>query len=283
MVGKRMSENSDRPFNAGRTTAESDAHATVAQQGQVAASTSPWRLNIRVLPQPTDTSCGPTCLQAVYAYYQDPVSLDQLIREIPSLASGGTLAVLLGNHALRRGYRATLYTFNLRIFDPTWFWPQRKDLGQKLRLAVQRRKGRRRHAARAYLEFAELGGDIRFQNLTSALLRHYLGRGIPILSGLSATFLYRSAREQPDTNAEDDIGGDPVGHFVVLSGYHPGDQLVHVADPYPRNPLSGEQRYDVPIEQLLNAILLGVLTYDGNLLMIQPESKWPQKRSWMEP
>ena len=32
-----------------------------------------------------------------------------------------TLAVLLGCHALRRGYEATIYTFNLQVFDPTWF------------------------------------------------------------------------------------------------------------------------------------------------------------------
>ncbi len=28
---------------------------------------------------------------------------------------------MLGNHALRRGYHAHIYTYNLNVFDPTWF------------------------------------------------------------------------------------------------------------------------------------------------------------------
>jgi hypothetical protein len=29
--------------------------------------------------------------------------------------------VWLACHALRRGYDATIYTYNLQLFDPTWF------------------------------------------------------------------------------------------------------------------------------------------------------------------
>ncbi|MCA9161211.1 MAG: hypothetical protein KDA72_22930, partial [Planctomycetales bacterium] len=63
--------------------------------------------------QPDDTTCGPTCLQAVYSYFEDEIPLPQVIAEVPGLAAGGTLAVLLGDHALRRGYDATIYTYNL--------------------------------------------------------------------------------------------------------------------------------------------------------------------------
>ena len=66
-------------------------------------------------------TCGPTCLQAVYRYFGDDLPLEQVVAETPSLAEGGTLAVLLGCHALRRGYQATIYTFNLDVFDPSWF------------------------------------------------------------------------------------------------------------------------------------------------------------------
>jgi ABC-type bacteriocin/lantibiotic exporter with double-glycine peptidase domain len=53
-----------------------------------------------ILPQPDDSTCGPTCLHAIYRYFGDEVPLDQVIREVPSLHSGGTLAVMLRNHAL---------------------------------------------------------------------------------------------------------------------------------------------------------------------------------------
>lgn len=199
-----------------------------------------------------------------------PVS--QLITEIPNVEGGGTLAVMLGSHALRRGYRATLYTYNLRIFDPTWFTLPRPAFADRLRQqGAVRRGAKERHAARAYLEFFDRGGEIRFEDLTSGLIRRHLKRGQPILTGLSATFLYRMSREIPETNKDDDIQGDPVGHFVVLYGYDAEHREVYVADPYPQNPFLAGTSYSVSIDRLINAILLGVLTYDANLLVITPE------------
>jgi len=230
-----------------------------------------FHLDVPLQAQPTDTSCGPTCLQAVYAYFGDKVSLDQLIREIPSVEGGGTLAVSLGVHALKRGYRARLYTYNLKIFDPSWFIPKQVDLSEKLRQQLKHRSGKRRHATHACLEFVEHGGEVRFEDLTGSLIRHHLLRGRPILTGLSATFLYRSPRELPDTNEDDDIRGEPLGHFVVLKGINKEDHTVIVADPYEANPLSQDRLYEVPMERLINAILLGVLTYDANLLIIRPK------------
>lgn len=251
------------------------ANASVAHYiARVMTVPHPWRgqLNVPIQPQPTDTSCGPTCLQAVYGYYGDAVSIAQVIQEIPVVEGGGTLGVLLGTHALQRGYQVTLYTHNLRIVDPSWFYPKRQDLNTKLRLQIRHRSGKRRQAARAYLEFVLRGGDLQYADLTSGLIGGYLAQGIPVLTGLSATFLYRTAREDPDTNKDDDILGEPLGHFVVLNGYRPETQTVSIADPYLANPLGREQAYEVPMERLINAILLGVLTYDGNLLIIQPKA-----------
>src|SRR4051812_20780193 len=97
-------------------------------------------LDFRILPQPTETTCGPTCLQAVYQYYGDQMSLTKLIDEIPYLEEGGTLAVMLGNHALKRGYKAKIYTYNLHMFDPTWFLHPETDL--KRYIAAQKKAKR---------------------------------------------------------------------------------------------------------------------------------------------
>lgn len=232
----------------------------------------PYRLPLEVPKQPTDTSCGPTCLHALYNFHGDPVPISQLIAEIPKIEGGGTLAVMLGSHALRRGYQAVLYTYNLRIFDPIWFGLPRSEFADRLRQqCAVRTKPKERMAARAYLDFFELGGKIGFEDLTSSLIRRHLKRGQPILTGLSATFLYRSIREIPETNKDDDIRGDPVGHFVVLYGYDAEHREVYVADPYPQNPFLPGTSYSVSIDRLINAILLGVLTYDANLLVITPE------------
>jgi hypothetical protein len=226
-------------------------------------------LQFDILPQPDDNTCGPTCLHAIYRYFGDTIPLDQVIREVPSLRGGGTLAVMLGNHALARGYKASLYTYNLIIFDPTWFRPG-VDLREKLRMREQfASHGKQKLAIRHYVRFLEQGGRIRYEDLSRGLLRHFLKAGLPILTGLSSTYLYRSMRVAEDEK-DDDIRGEVQGHFVVLSGY---DQVAHtvlVADPYSQNPLAGTTTYVTDMDRLIAAILLGVITYDANLLIIEP-------------
>ena len=45
---------------------------------------------------------------------------------------------------------------------------------------------------------------------------------------------------------------------------------MRVADPYQPNPAK-ERYYEVGINRLICSILLGVLTYDANLLVISPQ------------
>ena len=98
---------------------------------------------IKILTQPNDVTCGPTSLHAVYNYYGDIVSLQDVIREVPSLKGGGTLAVMLATHALKRGYNTKIYTYNLRVFDPTWFNSKTTDLISKLEKQLQYKKGKK--------------------------------------------------------------------------------------------------------------------------------------------
>ncbi len=236
------------------------------------------RLHFDILPQPNDTACGPTCLQAVYRYYRDEIPLDRVINETPRLDSGGTLAVFLGCHALRRGYRATLYTYNVRVFDPTWFELPRRALMEKLSAQLPfRQKQRIVRASKGYLEFLKLGGAIRFEDLTPSLIRRHLKRYHPILTGLSATYLYRAMREYGPKDDEDDLRGDPVGHFVVLCGYDQRKREVLIADPMNPNPLVESRTYTLDMYRVINAILLGVLTYDANLLIIEPGGRRKRK------
>jgi len=231
------------------------------------------KLKLQILPQPDLTTCGPTCLQAVYRYYNHSISLKNVIEDIPQFAEGGTLAVILGEDALQRGYRATLYTFNLHVFDPTWFSLPRARLIEKLKQQLEAKSDSKLQAAtRAYLGFLEHGGEIRMTDLTNELIRKYLNRGAPILTGLSATYLYQEQRELSDATP-DDVRGFPTGHFVVLFGYDREKREVLIADPLNPNPLAQEQRYSVSIDRVKTAILLGVMTYDANLLVIEPTSQ----------
>jgi hypothetical protein len=228
----------------------------------------PDRPPIEVHPQPDDTSCGQTCLHAVYRYYGDDLPLERILNEIETLDTGGTLAVTLACHALRRGYRAVIYTYNLQVFDPTWF-SDGVDIEARLEAqAKAKRDAKLRVATKSYLEFLRLGGRLDYEELRPDLLRRLLKRQTPILTGLSATYLYGCAREWEE--GYDDVRGVPMGHFVVLSGYDPETRRIMVADPLRENPAYGSQHYDVGIERLIGAIFLGILTYDANLLVVTP-------------
>jgi hypothetical protein len=227
-----------------------------------------------IYPQPDSTTCGPTCLHAVYRHFDDPITLHQVVSEVKQLEGGGTLAVYLGSHALTRGYKATIYTYNLRIFDPTWFHPGNRDMADKLKRQRDFKRGVAglEVATDAYLEFLNLGGRIRFEVLATSLLRRNLNRSLPLLTGLSATYLYNCAREHSSGNGlfYDDVRGESTGHFVVLAGYDRKERTVLVADPLKPNPVAQTQYYQVSIYRLICAIMLAVLTYDGDLLIIEP-------------
>lgn len=234
-------------------------------------------LELEILRQPDDASCGPTCLHAVYRHFGDEIALPALIEDVPQLSSGGTLAVTLANHALRRGYRAHIVTYNLAVFDPSWFGADPPDLCERLQAQVRLKDDPKlTEATDSYLDFLRLGGTLAMENLTSGLLVSWLEKGRPILTGLSATFLYQSPREVGETKlVEDDLRGVPQGHFVVLSGWDPERRTIRVADPLEDNPGFQEHIYWLPVERVITAILLGVLTYDANLLILDP----PERRT----
>ena len=229
------------------------------------------RLRLQITPQPDDTTCGPTCLHAMYRYFGDDISLKQVLREVPSLRQGGTLGVMLANHALARGYKASIYTYNLMIFDPTWF---QSDVDLRKKLAMRKKatlSAKQRLALEQYLEFIECGGRIYLEDLRRGLLRKFLKRRLPILTGLNSTFLYRTMRVRGDDMADDDIRGEVVGHFVVLCGYNQAHHTVTVADPYSENPYSHTHYYDAELDRVVCSVLLGVMTYDANFLIIEPK------------
>ena len=230
-------------------------------------------LDFDINRQPDSTTCGPTCLHAVYRYYNDPISLPEIISEVSLIEAGGTLEVYLACHALRRGYKTTIFPYNLQIFDPTWSAIPHQEIADKLRRQLSFKKDIPGFevVTSAYLEYLKLGGQLKFEVMTASLIRRYLKKSIPILTGLSATYLYDEAREY-DTGSDpvyDDVRGESTGHFVVLTGYNKNDRSVSVADPLKKNPIASSRYYSVNIYRLICAIMLGILSYDGNLLIIQ--------------
>ncbi|NCX93846.1 MAG: peptidase-C39 like family protein [Gammaproteobacteria bacterium] len=236
-------------------------------------------LNVLIQNQPDGESCGPTSLHAVYQFYDDRVSLDQVIHEVERVVTGGTISAFLGQHALTRGYRASIYVYDLSLFDLTWFKHpdcSNEFLSMKLKEQLKYKHSKRfEEATKAYLDFMAMGGKILYHDLSVAWLREFFELGLPLITGLSSTYLYNCPRERAIGNQMiyDDLRGTPCGHFVVLCGYDEQKRHIVVADPHRQNPISQNNYYKVKAQRLINSIMLGVLTYDANLLMIEPISR----------
>lgn len=222
--------------------------------------------------QPDDVTCGPTCLLSVLRYYGDETPFARLLELTPTNPDGGTLAVFLGQVARALGYRARLYSYNYRVVDPSWSaLPPSEVRARLLRRAEVSPKPKVQAACQAYAAFLAAGGELAFADLSAELLVGALERGRPLLCGLSATYLYDQPRERPDDNAVDDVGGDPVGHFLVICGHAAGGARFSVRDPYSHVPATEEDgSYVVEGRRLLNAILLGIVSFDAVLLEVWP-------------
>lgn len=237
-------------------------------------------IDLKIEPQPDDETCGPTSLHAIYRYYNYKISLDEVIDTVERSHSGGTLSPLLGKHALMHGFSATIYVNNMDLFDPTWF---KKGIGDP-ELVLLKLKSQAKfkfaknltQASQAFQDFLIAGGQIRFKTIEVDMLKEYFHKKIPILTGLNSTYLYRTSREcftKEGVSYNDDIRGTPCGHFVVLCGYNDKNKLVVVADPYRSNLFTetASNYYNVSSRRLINAIMLGVTTFDAQLLIIEPK------------
>ena len=236
-----------------------------------------FRLPVNMLPQPDETTCGPTCLHAIYNYWDADVSLSEVIERTHKLEHGGTFAIFLACDALRQGYQATIYTNNLTVFDPTWFVPG-VDIAERLQRQrkVKKNDTKLQLVTEGYLEFLRLGGSLRLTDLTRPLIRGLLRRNLPIITGLSSTYLYRAAREYGPNDEPDDIRGLPSGHFVVIAGYDRKKRNLLVVDPYDLHPYGPSHEYWINIDRVLGAVLLGIVTHDANLLLIHPPQATPK-------
>jgi hypothetical protein len=233
-------------------------------------------LDFAVTPQPSETTCGPASLHAVYRYMDDPITLEEVVEGVQQFRHGGTIAVMLGLHAISRGYDVTIYTCDLQMFDPTWFQTPHVDLGAKLREQASAKDMPTLHtASQAYGEYLSRGGRVLMEDVDASLLERLLSEGCPIIAGLSATWLYQCMRERPENCQDDDIHGSPCGHFLVLHGIHRLRREVEVADPYLHKPYPGSHYYRADVRRVLNAIMLGIVTYDAKLLVLRRRSDPP--------
>lgn len=223
--------------------------------------------NIQIDKQPTETTCGPTCLKAILKFHNIESTMPELIAEVPVVEGGGTLGVHLALAAIKKGLKVKIYSYNLHVFDPIWFELPPEQQVQKLILQSKTNKtSKTKLASLAYADFIKHGGAVEFAELSPDFLASILQNHGPVICGVSATYLYRAPREISETNSYDDVNGVPQGHFIVVNGISNGNQQVKISDPYDQNPLSDRSKYEASTHRLIGSLLTGIVTYDANLI-----------------
>jgi len=69
----------------------------------------------------------------------------------------------------------------------------------------------------------------------------------------------------------------------VLCVFTPERDKVIVADPYQENPFFRNNYYQVKTTRLINSIMLGMISYDANILIIEPKEKTTLNQTSLEP
>ena len=214
---------------------------------------------MEIQKQPTDDTCGATTLHAMYQHLGVDVPIDILVKTITQFPNGGTADVYLAMDALERGLKVTVYTSNIRVFDPSWLGlPQERlvDRLYKFSEYIRDKDLIVSQIAGLFSMFVRMGGRVRINlddmgNLITAL------RYGPVIAGVSYDWLMGEER---------DNGGDLTGHFIIVDSYDDASETFTISDPW-----DGKkgQHYKVSYGLMNKALLLGTLTNDGSFILIE--------------
>ena len=177
-----------------------------------------------MIAQPDDATCGPTSLHAVYRYFGQELDLASVIDAVAYLEGGGTLAAYLGLDVLAsrvRGLHLLLRPSPVRPYlgGTGYALSHRQATTAAFLQKEGSSSGRPRKPTSA---FCNTGASCGLPTSRSTCSAPISTGKLPVLAGLSATYLYRTMREYaiaPNQTAYHDLQGEPAGHFVVLYGF----------------------------------------------------------------
>lgn len=198
----------------------------------------------------TGTDCGPNSLTMLLSYYDSSIKLEEVLKNTPQVKNLGTFDGWLGVTAIKLGYKVRINSLNIESIPRKWHSLKLSNILKKLKTKKTKDKALN-HSIKGYSKFIELGGKLIFENINKEMLIKKLNKG-PILIGLSSSYLYKEEKT--------------VGHFVVVNGYE--NNKFSIIDPWHSIPFSKNGRYKLEPNKLINAILLGALTYDCCILEI---------------
>lgn len=228
----------------------------------------------RILQGPS--SCGHSSLLQVLKYYGKDLELKEVVSEISNCEVEdlklGASECELGMFAMKKGFKSTIISLDVRRFDATWFDLSHEELKKKLELrskflqSVSPEDCKEGYGTtyldnvtRYYPEYLEKGGEIKFLPISKELIKKYVYNKIPVLALLSSQLYFKKPRKYK--GEFDDIKGKPHGHWIVISGYDEKNFII--TDPADDLEKDG----NVVIDQ--NYLISAINTYGPVILVIE--------------
>ncbi len=172
----------------------------------------------------------------------------------------GTWSPYIGIYAMKLGYNVEIFTYDVSLFDPTWFNLSNKSLIKKLKIAIKKIKDKdKKFGVRGYIDFLREGGKLTFKIPTKKILIKFLKKKIPPMAFVNSTAYYKRKRKDFKAGKRSEFG-EVGGHCIVISGYKNGKFIV--TDP---NYFKGGI-YEVPEDKLI----FTWSNWGGELVVVKP-------------
>lgn len=243
-------------------------------------------LKIKIEEQ-MDFECLPSCLKAVFDYYNINISQDKII----NCVSKNSFKLYdwefkAGKLAVEQGLSVEIFTNVNYIFDPSWFKLEEGEILKKLKQEFNFSKNRQTEISKqpdqkvfiypnkdiasrytneikAVINYIQVGGRINFSPVSKKLIEDKLSENIPLIVSINSVLLHRMKRVF--NNKPDDIRGVTWGHVVVISGYD--KKRFKLSDP-------GGLFYRDSLEYWVDKDLLleSFLRYNGQLLVLKKKT-----------
>ncbi|MFH0836749.1 MAG: C39 family peptidase [Candidatus Aenigmatarchaeota archaeon] len=177
-----------------------------------------------------EMTCGPSCLQQIFAYHGKIVDLDDIIKILDKkkgFVLTGTSTWHLGFCADAFGYKSDVISYDVNIIDPTWMKLSKKELVKKItKRIILEKLSFSKTRLMAMQDYILYGGSYSFTMPSKDILLKYLKKKIPVIIRLCSTLLYNNSRIDWNSCKFNDIKGYPFGHYVVVSGYENGHFII---------------------------------------------------------
>ena len=96
-----------------------------------------FRLAVDILPQPDETTCGPTCLHAIYRYWQEDEPLSEVIARTGKSSRAARWPYSWRATPCARATAPRSIPITSTVFDPTWFTDPTVEIAHAAGLATR--------------------------------------------------------------------------------------------------------------------------------------------------